>query len=75
MKLLSKELGLVRITTDEIPKKYLELGYSLALDADAIAPESRNLVNGIAQHLGIPVIWTHVTAPEMVILERLKKLV
>ena len=92
LKAISKKLGLIKISSDEIRKllktkdfnfirtidivkkimeNYLNQGFSLAMDGDAITPEIQKYVNKFASNT-IKIVWIHVKAPEKIILDRLQ---
>ncbi len=93
---LSKELSLLRLSTDDVRKviydlpakatleefneimtmlfgKYLELGYSIAMDADCASLITQQVIKERQQQYNLAVFWIHIKAPEKVIMERLKE--
>ena len=56
-----------------ITQKYLEAGYSVAIDGDSIAPEHRELFAKAAKFFGIPMQLIHMNTPEVATLERLNQ--
>ncbi len=55
-----------------LAQKYLEAGYSISLDGDAITPEHRELFAQAAKHFGIPLVLIHVNTPDETVLEQLR---
>ena len=47
-------------------------GYSIARDADLARPQVRALIRSVNPNHEVKEFWVHVTAPERVILERLR---
>ncbi len=63
--------GLIRIGS-ELMKKYLALGYSTALDSDAMSPRSKAVIDNAEQEFGVTPVWVHVNPPEEFILNKLR---
>lgn len=56
----------------ELGKKYLSLGYSLALDADAASARSKAVIENAEKEFGAQPIWIHINPPEEFILNKLR---
>lgn len=53
--------------------KYLELGYSIAMDADCASLLTQQIINERQKQYNLGVIWVHIKASEEIILSRLKE--
>lgn len=73
-RLASKGYNYLRVLeiTSHLVKKYLGLGYSIAIDSDC-AGAGRDMIQQTAKkYPAINIIWIHIHAPELCILERLR---
>jgi predicted kinase len=55
-----------------LARKYLALGYSLALDSDCASPKTREFITAVETEYNLSVIWIHINPPEAFILHKLK---
>lgn len=90
---LAKDLGLLRISADEIRQilldlrgdiqgaeeiaktlhlKYLQSGFSIAIDADCASPTAQEFISYCASISKVKIVWIHINPPVVVIRERLK---
>ncbi len=53
-------------------QKYIDLGYSLGIDADCSGKTAIKVLEDLEKKRPIPVYWIHIIAPEEIILERLR---
>lgn len=56
----------------DLIEKYLRLGYSIAIDADCVSPDTAEYIKQLDANFDLKFIWLHIFAPEDVILERLR---
>lgn len=72
---LLKENGFGYDTAQEINvtlvRKYLGLGYSVAIDGDSIREESQKLIEETRVLYGVKVVWIHINPPEAFIVNKL----
>lgn len=71
--LSSKDLPFVDVNkmTISLARKYFAEGYSIAIDADCASEETQALVVRLDE-AGVKPVWIHITAPEDVVLNRLR---
>ncbi len=53
-------------------KKYLESGYSVAIDSDCASEKTLKNISEMEKSLGVRTIWIHVNPPESFIINKLK---
>jgi len=73
---LLKEHGLGYGSAQEINvdlvRKYLNNGYSVAIDGDSVTDRSRKLIEETGEKYVVKIVWIHVNPPEEFIINKLK---
>ena len=57
--------------TQKLIKKYIALGYGIAIDANCA--NKRPLIEELSKHYALPIIWVFVNPPEEFVVTKLKK--
>lgn len=64
---------ILRATIDELFKKYLRMGYSIAIDADCVSSDAQQKIKMRIKEFNVMAIWIHINPPEQFIIDKLTR--